>query len=160
MSDTPATRWWARRAAWPVGVLLLGAVVTAAGAVTLWTAAYQPPDWGFWEYSLSLFLISAPWGLCAFGLWLASGTPMFSWAKGQARIELALGILLLLTTLGAVIWIPNVGFGRSLSLAFVMQPVLLVVAFLGLRSVVFTLRWQWGARPDGWHDSEDSAETR
>jgi hypothetical protein len=154
-----AARW---RDAWvtPRGMLLFGflvALLTAVVLVLCWP--FPRPNAGVpWGALLLLVpFLEMPAALCAWGLWLARDHPLLPWVKEQAWVVLAFGFAALLAdviVLLALIMLPDIGAAVFFLYGVYGQLIFWALSFLGLRILVYLLRWHLGARPDGWHDPE------
>jgi hypothetical protein len=147
----------------PRGVLLFGflvALLTSVVLVLCWVTPQHPDAdvrvaWGM----LFLFVpfLGAPAALCAAGLGLARQHPLLPWINGQVRIVLAIGFVVVLADLLALVtftMLPDLGASVFTLYATVGLMSFWVTGFIGLRILAYLLRWQWGERPDGWRDAE------
>jgi hypothetical protein len=143
VSAVAGRRWRDTKEAWPLWVLAIGAGVGTVQMVTFWYVSSHSRDWGIWHFIGGVLGLLTPWILCATGLRMSYGKPIFPWVKVQARVVAALGLALALVGVWvAVVSPPDSGFGGTLLFLFVAEPIFLVQCFLGLRAVVFTVRSQ------------------
>jgi hypothetical protein len=170
VSDTPVIRWWGRLAASPRGVFLFGWLVALLTVVVLALRFVSPhPSEGklgpvedvFHVFALicSVVFFQLPGAFCAAGLRIARQHPLLPWVKGQVRIVLAFGFVVILADMTALAAIAlaeeDIRYGVFFLYMTCGQLVLVGSCFLGLRILVYLLRWHWGERPDGWRDSEE-----
>lgn len=141
------------RTVWPLGVLAIGAALTAVIMAARWyygtlrpADMERSPEEEVWRTLHALLYLSAPWLLLATGLWLSRSNRLYPWVKTQALIVVALGLVCAtVVTWGALTATGN-DMGEVFLIAGSLAIILLVQCFLALRTVIFTMRLRWGEK--------------